>query len=77
LLVVVTTSFSCGQNDTKQKELEVKKREIALKEKEFELKHKDSINSKSSLTDKLKQKPKTEISQDLELPFIGEKYFNF
>ena len=30
--------FSCGQSDTKQKELELKERELALKEKELDLK---------------------------------------
>lgn len=38
LLVTVATLFSCGQDDTKLKELELKERELALKEKEFQLK---------------------------------------
>ncbi len=36
--------LSCGQNENKQKELELKERELALKEKEFALKQKDSSN---------------------------------
>jgi len=36
---------SCGQNNNKQKELELRERELALKEKEFTLKVKDSLSS--------------------------------
>ena len=42
LLITVAALFSCGQNETKQKELEVKERELALKEKEFAAKQNDS-----------------------------------
>jgi len=42
LLVAIATLFSCGQNDTKQKELELKERELALKEKEFAAKQTDT-----------------------------------
>ena len=41
LLFILTLTFiSCGQNETKQRELELKERELALKEKEMELKEK-------------------------------------
>ena len=46
LLKVLTLSFlivSCGQSDTKQKELELKERELALKEKELSLKEKETV----------------------------------
>lgn len=69
--------MSCGQNDTKQKELELKERELALKEKELELKYNDSITTKMPSVDTSKQSTKTENTQTLQLPFIGEKYFNF
>ena len=42
LLISVAALFSCGQNDTKQKELELKERELALKEKEFASKQNDT-----------------------------------
>lgn len=47
LLFVSLFLVSCGQNDTKQKELELKERELNLKEREFVLKQKasDSLNS--------------------------------
>lgn len=40
---------SCGQNDNKQKELELKERELALNEKELALKEKDSIQENKKL----------------------------
>ena len=46
LLITLTLSIfilSCGQNDTKQKELELRERELALKEKELALKQQDTI----------------------------------
>jgi hypothetical protein len=49
IIFILTISFfimSCGQNDTKQKELELKERELALKEKELALKQ-DTANSKN------------------------------
>jgi hypothetical protein len=50
LLVVVVTLYSCGQNDTKQKELELKERELALKEKELELKDKEVKTDSNSIS---------------------------
>lgn len=37
ILTISLFIMSCGQNETKQKELELKERELALKEKEFAL----------------------------------------
>ncbi|MBL0202357.1 MAG: hypothetical protein IPP81_20030 [Chitinophagaceae bacterium] len=42
LLTISLFIVSCGQNETKQKELELKERELALKEKEFAKKEKDT-----------------------------------
>lgn len=43
LFIIFTFALlSCGQNETKQKELELKERELALKEKELVLREKDS-----------------------------------
>ena len=77
LLVAIAVLFSCGQNESKQKELELKEREIELKEKELALKYNDTTSAKMPLVDTSKQVTKTEITQKLDLPFIGEKYFNF
>ena len=77
LLVAIETLFSCGQNETKQKESELIEREISLKEKELALKYKDCISTEIHLVDTSKHIAKTEITQTLQLPFIGEKYFNF
>ena len=41
LLIAVATLFSCGQNDTKQKELELKEKELELRQKELNLKESD------------------------------------
>lgn len=40
LLTVSLFLISCGQNDTKEKELELKEKELALKQKELDLKEK-------------------------------------
>ena len=73
ILTVSLFMISCGQNDTKKKELELKEREVAIKEKELALAYNDSI--KSSL---IKPSIQTPIKiNKLELPFTGEKHFNF
>ncbi len=41
-LIFTFALLSCGQNETKQKELALKERELALKEKELVLREKDS-----------------------------------
>ena len=60
--------MSCGQNDTKQKELELKERELALKEKEFALKQKDSALTQTNTS----TKPVQQIStSNIGTNFIG------
>ncbi|MBL0202164.1 MAG: hypothetical protein IPP81_19010 [Chitinophagaceae bacterium] len=49
LLTISLFLMSCGQNDTKQKELELKEKELALKQKELELKEKESKPDSSSV----------------------------
>lgn len=50
ILTISLFIMSCGQADTKQKELELKEREIALKENEFELKEKGISEDTSTKT---------------------------
>jgi hypothetical protein len=69
--------MSCGQNDTKQKELELKERELALKEKELSLNYKDTVILQKNLGDTVAVTPKVIAEDKIELPFIGTKYFNF
>ena len=45
LLTISLLLMSCGQNETKQKELELKERELNLKEKELKLKLNDTTTS--------------------------------
>lgn len=74
--------MSCGQTDTKQKELELKERELALKEKEFELKTKDSGNIQTQTSEPTKiVSPKEETvkstnSQDV-IPTDGSAVTEF
>lgn len=42
IICITVLVLSCGQTDTKQKELELKERELALKEKEFASKQNDT-----------------------------------
>ena len=62
LLTVSLLVISCGQNDTKKKELELKEKELVLKEKELNLREKDSAVSQNT-------SPQTETS------FIGPGYY--
>jgi hypothetical protein len=51
IIFLLTISFlitSCGQNETKQKELELKEKELQLKERELSLKEKDTNNLKKT-----------------------------
>jgi hypothetical protein len=51
LLIIFTLCIfilSCGQNDTKQKELELRERELALKEKELALKQQDTLSKQTT-----------------------------
>ena len=77
ILSISLLLISCGQNETKQKELELKEKELALKEKELALKYNDTASAKMPSADTSKQITKTEVASTLQLPFIGEKYFNF
>jgi hypothetical protein len=61
--IIATILISCGQNDIKQKELELKEREIVLKEKEFALKQNDSSTNKTIVT-KVAISPTTEPKKD-------------
>ncbi|MBL0202342.1 MAG: hypothetical protein IPP81_19955 [Chitinophagaceae bacterium] len=77
LFILPLLFLSCGQNETKQKELELKERELALKEKELSLKYKDTVTSKSFSGDTVSLNPKVAPEEKIELPFLGTKYFNF
>ncbi len=44
IFILVLSISSCGQNDSKQKELDLKERELAVKEKELKL-QKDSLDA--------------------------------
>lgn len=57
--------MSCGQNDTKQKELDLKEKELVLKEKEFALKEKDATNLKSSVQETAQ---KNAVQETIKLP---------
>ena len=48
-LAVSLVLLSCGQNDTKQKELELKERELALKEKELQLKENTNLKDTAKI----------------------------
>ena len=61
--LAVVTLLSCGQSDTKQKELELKERELALKEKEIALKEKDSSNLKMPVQNSNKKDTAIEIKK--------------
>jgi len=49
LLIVSMFFISCGQDESKQKELELKERELALKERELNFKEKD-LNSSTNIS---------------------------
>jgi len=73
--------IACGQNDTKNKELELKERELALREKELELKQSDSIkqthNSNSDQKDTSKQPMSESASMDKGLSDQEYGKYNF
>ena len=75
LLTISLFMMNCGQNETKQKELELKERELALKEKELSLKYTDSTHPKAIIIDTTKQITNLEPEQKLDLPFVGTKVF--
>lgn len=49
IFILAITISSCGQNDSKQKELDLKERELALKEKELNL-QKDSMKAANKIS---------------------------
>ena len=69
---------SCGQSDTKQKELELEERELALKEKELALKEKDPTNTKTQIVDTVKKNDtsgiKIILSNSKVMTMIFERY---
>ena len=69
LFTISLFTMSCGQTDTKQKELELKERELVLKEKEFAIKNPDTSISKTKIIDTIKKVNKVE--EKLKLPFTG------
>ena len=75
ILITISLSIfilSCGQNDTKQKELELKERELALKEKEFALKQSDTATNKSVTTTSVITS-KLETKADISSPTKNEQ----
>jgi hypothetical protein len=67
LFIIFTLTFlSCGQNHTKQKELELKERELALKEKEFALKDSQQKSPVADTTKKV-ETIATESSADVKV----------
>jgi hypothetical protein len=76
ILTISLFVMSCGQTDTKQKELELKEKELALKEKELSLKYNDSTHPQTVKLDTTKQIANTEIKQREDLPFIGKRIYN-
>lgn len=82
LLAALLFMLSCGQTDTKQKELELKERELALKEKEFELRTKDSSNTQNQIKEPTKiAAPKEEAvkieNSQIEIPTDGSAVTEF
>ena len=75
LLTISLIIMSCGQTDTKQKELELKERELALKEKELLLKQSDTVTSRIKATDTAIKSATPIQEEKLDLPFIGKKDF--
>ena len=66
-LIAITTLLSCGQNDTKQKELELKEKELALKEKELNLREKDTVKTNTTVDTAKKNLNQEVTSQPLVL----------
>ena len=63
ITTIVSLIISCGQDDTKKKELELREREITLKEKEIKLKEKDTSIVKTSSVDTVKKTILQEIKK--------------
>jgi hypothetical protein len=63
IIIALILLISCGQNDDKQKELELKERELALKEKELAFKEKESNNLKSDYQEITKNETAQEVKK--------------
>jgi len=61
MMIAVIFITSCGQNDTKQKELELKEKELALKEKELNLREKDTAKATTVTVDTVKKSSTPEV----------------
>ena len=69
LLTISLFIISCGQTDTKQKELELKERELAIKEKELEIdsiKHSVSAEANSKTSSIADSKPSITVNTTTE-----------
>jgi hypothetical protein len=84
-LILTLTILSCGQSETKQKELELKEKELALREKELELKEKGSkqdstvqlTNTQNSIvsnSDEIILEIRTEFSRINSLPLTKKSF---
>jgi len=72
-ITILTLSFiiaSCGQNDNKQKELELKEKELALKEKEFALKQEDSLSNQTKPATTTSTEVTNSLERDIPKPLV-------
>jgi hypothetical protein len=69
ILTLCIFILSCGQNESKQKELELREREIAIKEKELALKQKDSVLPQTNVSTKRFNKYQQVISVKILLEY--------
>ncbi|MBL0202350.1 MAG: hypothetical protein IPP81_19995 [Chitinophagaceae bacterium] len=69
LFILPFLFLSCGQNETKQKELELKERELALKVKEFATKQNDSVSNKNASTTPIATSTPVETKADAHSDF--------
>ncbi len=77
-LVVAATLLSCGQTDTKQKELELKERELALKEKQLAMDSTTNPNTtKSSNPNDVKKGTQQEQPRAITNSTGNEEFDNF
>lgn len=67
ILTLAILITSCGQTDTKQKELELKEKELALKQKELDLKEKELKNDSLGIQP---QKPADNLSANTSGSYI-------
>ncbi|MBL0202359.1 MAG: hypothetical protein IPP81_20040 [Chitinophagaceae bacterium] len=74
LLIAVATLFSCGQNDTKQKELELKEKELELRQKELNIKESEIKKGDSILSNSHNNPQENLKSIDQTTSNIGENF---